>query len=762
MKIRSIFIVVFIGYSLAAAAQSFNYLQAAQTYWKYRYRLVGDNVESDSTAVAGEPGFMIRGEETNPNAFTSGLSAPARSRRADVGPDRGYCGRQPDNTSSDGVMDWGDGQGDDLGQYLAVLATEWKLLHDNGESTAKTELELCYALKAFNRYEEFEYDIFGQTRQRNGIFYRDDVPWDFARTTVVNSPFTPYPYEYFGSKYNTVASSASCGVYRDGQTLYDHPNSMSIDQAVKMLWGLVFVRKCLPSSGVHSSGWGGYPGDPTYDLGTEAGEAIHRLINYIKFNPNGHQRWRICGPDGHSVPQGAGAAVLAYPLSEIYNKYSGHYALDAYSHNAGLTIWNVGFENIVFDNGALPRYFNNPDWEIKLMIMRGLSPVPLSNAWMASIGYNIATLCIPGCNGNNVMKELQQEAYSNSGLLYNWPYDDLASAFLNDHSPAHGASFWQPFLTQVPFASTYSQHFTYDVNTVWHSRSLSGYYDYPCEMPVANCTAANGAETLDPNSTPVPDHPKQQFNGLDYMLFYNLYCLEFPSAFINSADDEEVTYCDFQDRIIEGQYPLASMTTDNVGTQAHHAVIGAETSMKFQGSNVASGTYVDFIAPHISAPLNPFSPNQYINCRPGSVCTFTPGRPVCGALRGDNYRTLPPATHLGDTARVASIDNIRTSPRISSDKKDVASVTGVDFKVTVYPNPMTSVCQIILDLPASSRVSIQVNDVYGRLVSEVLNESVLSAGEFNYQFLRDGISSGSYMVAVTINGKVTLKKITVI
>ncbi len=61
MKIKSIFIVFFIGCAVMADCQSFDYVLAAQTYWKYRYRLVGDYITSDSTEKMGEPGFLIRG-----------------------------------------------------------------------------------------------------------------------------------------------------------------------------------------------------------------------------------------------------------------------------------------------------------------------------------------------------------------------------------------------------------------------------------------------------------------------------------------------------------------------------------------------------------------------------------------------------------------------------------------------------------------------------------------------------------------------------
>jgi hypothetical protein len=45
-KVSIFFLYILMG--LMAKAQSFDYMTALQTYWKYRYRLVGDYIESDS------------------------------------------------------------------------------------------------------------------------------------------------------------------------------------------------------------------------------------------------------------------------------------------------------------------------------------------------------------------------------------------------------------------------------------------------------------------------------------------------------------------------------------------------------------------------------------------------------------------------------------------------------------------------------------------------------------------------------------------
>lgn len=72
------------------------------------------------------------------------------------------------------------------GYYLAVLATEWKLLHEAGQSTTKTEEELYYALKTLDRldisaenywaeYWGNGYDYPYLNTDYNGCMIRDDI-----------------------------------------------------------------------------------------------------------------------------------------------------------------------------------------------------------------------------------------------------------------------------------------------------------------------------------------------------------------------------------------------------------------------------------------------------------------------------------------------------------------------------------------------------------------------------------------------------------
>jgi hypothetical protein len=82
-----------------------------------------------------------------------------------------------------------------LGWYIAVLATEYKLLNDQGLDTYQTRKELYYALEAFNRLDlnaESYFNLAGTSNPNqaisppssdlNGFFIRDDMTDNFIET----------------------------------------------------------------------------------------------------------------------------------------------------------------------------------------------------------------------------------------------------------------------------------------------------------------------------------------------------------------------------------------------------------------------------------------------------------------------------------------------------------------------------------------------------------------------------------------------------
>lgn len=80
--------------------------------------------------------------------------------------------------------------------------------------------------------------------------------------------------------------------------------------------------------------------------------------------------------------------------------------------------------------------------------------------------------------------------------------------------------------------------------------------------------------------------------------------------------------------------------------------------------------------------------------------------------------------------------------------------------VNVYPNPTDGVTNIAINLVNDAKVNVTVFNMYGQLV-QVLNDSNLSQGANNLTFNASSLSSGIYLVKVTIDNETFTKKVTV-
>jgi uncharacterized protein (TIGR02145 family) len=84
------------------------------------------------------------------------------------------------------------------------------------------------------------------------------------------------------------------------------------------------------------------------------------------------------------------------------------------------------------------------------------------------------------------------------------------------------------------------------------------------------------------------------------------------------------------------------------------------------------------------------------------------------------------------------------SSPVSIDEAEVYVPTSIELQQN-YPNPFNPTTQIRFALPESQQVTIQVYDVNGRLVAELLNNALYSAGNHQVSFDGSGLSSGIYI-----------------
>ncbi len=235
----------------------------------------------------------------------------------------------------DSELKMGDGSAT-LGYYIAVLATEYKLLQANNQSTDLVKHELFCALNAVNRLDYKAEGLwqFG-AENLNGFFIRDDVPSNllfqnyehfnyYNNGSIVSN--NNHLSRGFASQMQSGANKISSDwIERVENNNYNSHIAESQDQAYNILFGLAFVNKFVPSYETDNNAVFGYGSGET-SLTQEARNISSRIINFIKdskdlngnsCNSSTQTGWHIKNPTTCvEVPTGDNATFFSYPLAE--------------------------------------------------------------------------------------------------------------------------------------------------------------------------------------------------------------------------------------------------------------------------------------------------------------------------------------------------------------------------------------------------------------------------------------------------------------
>lgn len=238
-------------------------------YWHYRYRLVNY--------------FMVVGDGP-------GESLPASIR----------------NKWQFGALGW-DETPRYMGWYLGVLATEYRLLANNGQDLNQTKKELYYALKSLERLDKKAEPAYNASypENLNGFLIIDDVDANFvaAHSSELNKdlpppPIWPNPFWTAGSGapgiVDNVLSSASDGDLK-------HP--MSQDMCEELLLGLALIKKCVDDAVLTFPDKTG-TSSISDNLRQRAIDEADRIVSYIRQGEGGalgFNRWKIFDPDGKYI-----------------------------------------------------------------------------------------------------------------------------------------------------------------------------------------------------------------------------------------------------------------------------------------------------------------------------------------------------------------------------------------------------------------------------------------------------------------------------
>lgn len=386
-----------------------------------------------------------------------GCSLPASIRNTY---DDNYNGRE--------TIKWGDGT-IDLGMYISVLATEFKLLHDENKNTAETLTELYYALEAFNRLDYFGDTCFGMPPELNGFFIRSD-----AGAGLFNNPEkkqeTLNRLNVSGPSVNNI-SSEFLNFLKGDTKLF----AVSKDQVFILLMAMKLITLYIPEH-IHSASGKFMDGEISFS--EEAKNIAGRMIEWI--HPSGKSNfftiWKIRTPSGGKVKAGSNAWTYSPLLSETLKNISGI----GNPQQKGFS-WMMAKGIREFSWLAYkPIFFFNRSESFKTLLMETLA----------------------GKKKNKADKFYRR---SHAFTPYNWYLIPLLYGCLNQSWPENFD--WKIYESLLKEAPTEGPHHFAEgefENKQWSSTSL----------------------IIHPRrTTHIIPHFPGSYNGLDFMLLYNLFLI---------------------------------------------------------------------------------------------------------------------------------------------------------------------------------------------------------------------------------------------
>lgn len=454
-KIGVIFFLVIYFLPQTVSSQMISDTKNHDRYWYYRHRLFYDFIGRNGVQGTNLP-VSIRGVYSS--ADPSGIINPS------------------------GIIKWGDAT-IDLGWYIGVLATEYKLLSANGQSVSSTLYELHAAIECFNRLDntaESYYRCFScpaapaaDLADLNGFFIRDDVPYDF----LIYNPGLAQGLT--SAPVNTVESQ-----HRVALDAGREPTAGGNDQIWHLLMGFRLVKEYIPSDLVYTNDQGPVP---FIDGETKILKEVQNIVDRIFYSLNTHaplNPWRIYNPvTGNPVPEedGGHAEFFAYAAAELANAISpAGQAIHGNHHNSS------SLAGIV-------------EWEL-----------------LGTTGWTAQDLCVPGFQGGDNYKFLILAALTNTwspavvtsrSLGDSYEHIPLLQQLLHNVTNLVQMSNYEILFNQAPCTGPYNyggEH--YPINE-WSSTSR---FVHPERRHNVPCTA-------DPPSF------TGEYNGLDYMLLHNLW-----------------------------------------------------------------------------------------------------------------------------------------------------------------------------------------------------------------------------------------------
>ena len=400
-----------------------------------------------------------------------------------------------------------------FGYYLGVLATEYQLLMRNNqqEQAAKTLKELQFALLAYEEQMDKCEQYWNKEKCLDGFFVRENVPINYLDT---NAEAGKNHFEALNAGLTAEntwnADSASMFGLENGKPawvngLYDvqsQKNPMSQDEAYGVMMGIALVAKCVPPL-------------------AERAKYLFELISLHLVGKNacqncGGEGYVIKKPDCQSVSESTGGitAFFGYGIACAAAKVTGK-EID-YFYNTFNSKKLSSMAKDYSQTGKLKLTIGGNNMYMLWNACKG--GIPGSQEWNRSMASTLAAM--GDSWGKKTEKGLTKNCYWTKGAKpHDWRSFYLSLwRFLHDKSPNNDEKkLIKSELDTAPYEGTYN--FKTAANP---TNFASGGWAYTYRYRATIAEQFEGS------------HLRGIFNGLDYMLMYNLYQL------IYAAEDGDI------------------------------------------------------------------------------------------------------------------------------------------------------------------------------------------------------------------------------
>jgi hypothetical protein len=695
LKMKKAIIIVIVFLAGSSSLLAQNEETNLQKYWHYRHRLVNY--------------YMVVGQG-------NGKSLPADIRNH-------YA-------FSSNVIRWGEAPAYQ-GYYLGVLASEFRLLKDYGQNTDQTLTELYYALLAIERIDYNAESAWNYPNSIDGLLIRDDVPVNFALNNYnqLNNDIPPNNQGVtIGSGKPGLVNVTASDYYANYLANRPEDNVVSMDVIFSLLMGYALVKDLVDAG---SLSFYNYITNSLMqvDMRAMAIDETDRIISHIKSGIPTSQ-WVIAQPDGSfDAQQGALVNGLSYPLAIAGNFITGLNYEDGYTA-ADEFVWDdLTKEDILCD------YISN-GYSVHEMAMVLAS---ISNSWKE----------YPGGSNDTPARILEVGDYNAGG--------SGECSYFDNHFG------WDVFYGMLWDVLHGGPNYIGDLckaSQILSSAHWDGpFYHTSTDNAAAGswCAARRFFE----------DPPRQvtgklgfqgNYNGLDYMLLFNLYYLDarsqaapmyVPEYDLTASNWSPDHYPFFLNQQYYGEFgnPWIVNALDFpviVGEDPDHVIVYGNLSNGHGELRIEGNPQGVLIT---NTTVENFGTFQ-VFCNPvNALCNPVSGYYFDGT--GYHYRMINSDTN-GTTNALP--------PYLPS--REFTKIANPD--IAVYPNPASATATVQYVISGSGSVKIYLLDMAGKEVLSVVNISGQEPGMYTASIEVSNLPAGTYNCVLQVNNITTgVKKIIV-